>query len=343
MGYIISIYCLLLICVIHYCIINGLEKMIFYSIFKKNNTLRPNCDENFIIPTYCLGMPSAHAEIGTMLVLYALFKKYISIPIGVIIVIIVCLQRILTQNHTVFQTFIGILFGFFYFFLYLHHGWYVLIILFIYSNILLFLVEKSFSIPDWIKKDSMESINKKRNLSYFVKLLGVFSPSYQQERTLYISWDEITISLDKIIEIANNSNIKFDAIVGIKTGGAILTDYMTKMNIPIYKIKVSDKRYNCKKKNTLDILDNYIQLYLLNKKPEHLVCEGLDNIHGNILLIDECVGSGSTMNTVSKYLYDKGANKVVTATIIASLKSNIDISILKRNYTSAVWPWGYDN
>jgi hypoxanthine phosphoribosyltransferase len=316
--------------------------MIFHSIFKEN-ILRPNCSETMVTPTYCLGMPSAHAEIATMLVLYALFKKKISVVIGIIIVIAVCLQRIITKKHTILQTFIGILFGVFYFMLYLRNGWYILIIFFLYSNILLFLVEKSFTIPDWIKPDTMESIHKKRNLSYFVKLLGVFSPSYQQERALYISWDEITSSLDKIIDIANKSNIKFDAIVGIKTGGAILTDYMTKMNLPIYKIKVSDKRYNCKKKNTFDILDNYIQLYILKKNPEHLVCEGIDNIYGNILLIDECVGSGGTMNTVSKYLYEKGANKVVTAAIVSSLKSNIDITILQRDYTIAVWPWGYDN
>ena len=69
----------------------------------------------------------------------------------------------------------------------------------------------------------------------------------------------------------------------------------------------------------------------------------MNNLFGNILLIDECVDSGDTMNTVSKYLYEKGASKVVTATIIASLKSNIDISILKRDYTPAIWPWGYDN
>ena len=84
--------------------------MIFYSIYSKSNIiLRPNCSETFVTPTYCLGMPSGHAEIGTMLVLYALFKKYISIPIGIIIIIIVCLQRILTKKHTVLQTFIGFL------------------------------------------------------------------------------------------------------------------------------------------------------------------------------------------------------------------------------------------
>ncbi len=342
MGYSISIYVLLLICIIQYCIINGLEKMIFYSIFNKK-ILRPNTTETFVTPTYCLGMPSAHAEIGTMLVLYGLLKKYISIPIGIIIIIAVCLQRILTKRHTILQTFIGILFGFFYFMLYLHNGWYILIILFIYANILLFLVEKSFTIPNWIKPETMESIDRKRNLSYFVKLMSMIAPSIQQEASLYITWDEVTESLDKIIEIANKNNIQFDAIVGIKTGGAILSDYLTKMNLPIYKIKVSDKRYNCRKKNTFDMLDAYIQLFALNKKPEHLVCEDIDNIYGNILLIDECVASGDTMNTVSKYLYEKGASKVVTAAIYAPSTSNVDIIILKRVYTASVWPWGYDN
>jgi hypoxanthine phosphoribosyltransferase len=307
--------------------------MIFHSIWK--DTLRPNCKE-FVTPTNCIGMPSGHAEIGTMILLYLYSKKYISSTVGCFLSTLVGLQRIISKNHTMFQVLIGILFGIFYFNIYSYEPWYIIIILFLYANILLYKVERSFTIPSWIK--NREGIDKKRNISYSIKLLNVISPSFQQERPFSITWKEVTKCLDDIIESLSDTQI--DAIVGIKTGGAILTDYIsTKINAPVYSVKVSNKRYQCKKKN---VWDDYIQNYILQKKPRYMVCEGIEQIHGNVLLIDECVGSGGTIKTATKYLYEKGASRVIAKTITSPSTIKID-SIIKREYTPAVWPWGYDN
>ena len=327
------IYDVFLICILQYCVLNGLEKMIFHVWFKEK-TLRPNC-KDFVTPTNCLGLPSGHAEIGTIVLLYLYSKKYISSTLGYGLLTVICLQRILSKNHTVLQVMVGILFGLFYFTLYSKSVWYVLLVFLLYANILLFMMERSFTIPPWIK--NREGIDKKRNVSYPIKLLNVISPSFQQERPLSITWKEVTYCLDKIIE---SLDTPIDAIVGIKTGGAILTDYIsTKMNVPVYFIKVSNKRYQCKKKN---IWDDYIQNYILQKKPRYMVCEGIEQIHGNVLLIDECVGSGGTIKTATKYLYEKGASRVIAKTITSPSTIKID-SIIKREYTPAVWPWGYDN
>lgn len=329
----ISIYSLFLICILQYCILNGLEKMIFHTWFKE--TLRPNCKE-FVTPTNCIGLPSGHAEIGTIILLYLYSKKYISSMIGCIILVLICLQRIVSKNHTLLQVIVGVLFGIFYFTLYSYNIWYIVIVFLLYANGLLFMMERSFTIPSWIK--NREGIDKKRNVSYPIKLLNVISPSFQQERPLSITWKETTYCLDQIIDSLKDTHI--DAIVGIKTGGAILTDYIsTKINVPVYSIKVSNKRYQCKKKN---VWDDYIQNYILQKKPRYMVCEGIEQIHGNVLLIDECVGSGGTIETVTKYLYEKGASQVIAKTITSPSIIKVD-SVIKREYTPAVWPWGYDN
>jgi hypoxanthine phosphoribosyltransferase len=73
-----------------------------------------------------------------------------------------------------------------------------------------------------------------------------------------------------------------------------------------------------------------------------MVCEGIEQIHGNVLLIDECVGSGGTMETIIHYLHEKGATQVIAKTITSPSIIKID-SVIKREYTPAVWPWGYDN
>ena len=51
--------------------------------------------------------------------------------------------------------------------------------------------------------------------------------------------DELENYLDIIVERIRNSGKHYDAVVGIKTGGAIISDYVSlKLGLPNYKIKL---------------------------------------------------------------------------------------------------------
>ena len=337
MGF--SVFGLLSICVIQYCIMNGLEKMIVHHFVQDGKAMRPQstCTEE-VTPTNCLGMPSGHAEIGTMVALFLYSRNYVSLPTAALLAALVCLERIFSNHHTAVQTAAGVLLGFVYFLLYSKQSWFVLVVLFFYLNVLLFLVERSFTIPAWIQKETMELVEKKRNLSYPIKLINLLAPAFQQTRPLVITWAEVEAGLDKIIASLDEPP---DAIVGIKTGGAILADYLqSKLNVPVFKVKVSNRRYKCKKKNTID---DYWQIMVLKNKPEYMMCEGVEKVEGTVLLIDECVASGGQMELVTNYLYQKGAKKVYRAAITSPPNIKHIYSAMKRELTPAVWPWGYDN
>ena len=79
------------------------------------------------------------------------------------------------------------------------------------------------------------------------------------------------------------------------------------------------------------------------------MCEGInDNIKNkNIILIDELVLSGRTINKSIEYLLNKEVKEIYPVSIIAKndvkLVNNYKLnSLIKDNY-AIVWPWGYDN
>ena len=109
-----------------------------------------------------------------------------------------------------------------------------------------------------------------------------------------------------LLKKINETNIKYDAVVGIKTGGAIISDYISKkLNIKNYKIKINDSKYNCNKnKLNYSAFSDFYNKYFKEGKKEYEICEKIyDNLENkNMILIDETVGSGVTMKTAIQYL-----------------------------------------
>jgi phosphoribosylpyrophosphate synthetase len=154
--------------------------------------------------------------------------------------------------------------------------------------------------------------------------------------------------LDIIIDKIKASGIQYDAIVGIKTGGAIISDYISKkLGIKNYKIKVSRSEHNCNKK-PIDTISNLIQKNLLNNYGKYMICEDIDdNLNGkNIILIDEMVSSGTTMIETMNYLRNEKHVNIIYPTCISlspkRYKKDIYINYVLPNLVF-VWPWGYDN
>ena len=196
-------------------------------------------------------------------------------------------------------------------------------------------------------KKMLESINKKQNCPLYSKIASIYVNAIIKNRT-FISWEQIENYLDTIIERIRHSGENYDAVVGIKTGGAIISDYISlKLGIPNYKVKLSLSEYNCNKQ-PINVVDDIFKKMVLNNYGEFTVCEGIDeSLEGkNIILIDELVASGRTMTETYKYLKNEKHVGNIYATSVAlykkAYKGHINIDYVLPQ-TVLIWPWGYDN
>lgn len=345
---------IILLAILHYGMINGLEKMIFESFFPSILLSRPStCENNRNRPVKCLGMPSGHVEIVTIVSVW--FYHLLKLPLVVCLIAFTCLQRVVSHRHTFLQAGMGVLFGLFYAWIYSSVRYPLvmsLFFVFLYANILVAYLDDKLKekTPDWVDPSMYTSIQRKKQIRYDIKVVTTLFPSFQQQRFLFLSWRDLEFYLDQIVDHLRKTGISYDAVVGIKTGGAILSGYIAqKLALPQYHIKLSNAVYQCKKTSG-DIYQNYIDVYIRNKPQEYMICEGMDiSLEGkNIVLIDEMVSSGGTMNYSIDYLLQKKASHISPVTIISTLESKAHpliplYSTFIQNGTAPCWPWGYDN
>lgn len=347
-----QIFILIIILFIHYFILNPLLKNIVEQYFITSR--RPdskNTDSSF----ETLGMPSGHAETITILSIILYYYKFINLKICILLIFITGMQRIITKRHSFEQVIMGILFGILYSYIYINTNLSFISVTICLFLIILYLIilenkltSKMQNIPKYINKQLYPYIIKKRNKSYDHKLLEIFSIIFSPQKTLFFDYSRIEKDLNKYIEKNKDILLSIDYIVGIKTGGAILGNYLSqKLNKPIYFIKSQHKKYNCKFDNKNDInIFRYIlfwavEYHIDNNYKDYEMCEKInDDIENKtVLLIDESIGSGNTINKCIEYLYQEKKVKYVMPVIF--MKNN------KINYVSEnaplIWSWGYDN
>jgi len=303
----------------------------------------------------CLGMPSGHAQTITIFALLLHNYKIISFQSSILLVIIVSLQRLFVKAHTFLQVIIGILLGYIYSYIYISNNlsynclFYILGITFviIFSIIYKIEVELYKPIPNWVDKSMISTIEKKRSSPFYLKFLTILTNSVIHGRT-FITWSQLEDYLDILIEKIKQTNIHFDGVVGIKSGGAIISDYVSKkLNIPNYKIKLSREEYHCDKKPH-DTINDIYQRKIIGNLGVYSVCEPIkQNIQGkNIILIDEMITTGKTMNEAIKYLKNVKHVNIITPVCISFSKNSFEFNyefIHVLNGKTAVWSWGYDN
>jgi hypoxanthine phosphoribosyltransferase len=342
----------LFIGIYHYIICNPLEKNIFRYTFYNDRRPKIECknDDSF----RCYGMPSGHTETATVVSLLLLSKKYISIYFAITIIFLTMLQRLLSKMHSLQQVFAGLIIGTIYSAIYIKLNNPLYILLFIFLLTLFYIIalikiidNKIIEYPEWINKDLSSVLYKKRNVYYSVKILTIISYLYYKELYLFYDWKMLENDLDILIRKIKETNIKFDGVVGIKSGGAILSNYIAKkLNIQYYYIKVSDKEYNCKK-NNFSFINDY-KKNIFNEKKEYELCEEIseDLSNKNIILIDELIKTGNTINKSINYLLnEKNVNFVLPVTLILD-NNNLNINnLLYLNHKNKyiIFPWGYDN
>lgn len=344
----------------HFFIHNGLEKTFSQTYFDYPDIRRPlrMCDkEANCTELYCTGMPSGHAETSSVFAFLLYFYKMIPLWLAIIFILLISVQRVLANKHTVLQIIVGSILGFLYATIYrrLNLSMYGFLTVFTIGFILTILSiykidQKVYGpIPSWVDKSMVESIKKKQDSPFYIKVGSIYINAVIQKRT-FISWSQLEQYLDIIVDRIRNSGVNYDAVIGIKTGGAIIYDYISlKLGLPNYKVKLSRKEYNCNKQPK-DAIDNMIKNNLFHTKAEYMICEGVndnDSLQGkNVILIDELVSTGKTMEETYKYLKDvKHVNQIYPTTIsLFKLKYKGQLHIDHvLDGTILIWPWGYDN
>lgn len=331
-------------------IINPIEKKIYQLCFGNSERPLEKCKSSNDFE--CFGMPSGHTELATIISLMLYSKKYISLFVACIIIFIFAMQRIVTSRHSITQVIAGFVLGLLYslIFVKLYKNLYIIIFIillsFVLSCIYIAIINKKIKeYPDWVLSDSsLEPILKKK---YNVPFYAKFSDALFLSR--YIEWKELENNMDVLISKIKQSRTNFDAVVGIKSGGAILSKYIAnKLGLKCYYIKISDKDDGCDKKIFASAI-NYGIKKLTNTQKEYTICEGIsENLMGKkILLIDEQIASGNTMKNAIDYLYNtKNVSFVLPCTIYLNsnqkiINSSEILYIFKhKNY---IWSWGFDN
>jgi hypoxanthine phosphoribosyltransferase len=227
---------------------------------------------------------------------------------------------------------------------------------FIYIFIDIYIINKKIKqYPEWIDPKLNKVLERKYNSDILNKTAEVVSLTY-------LEWKELVTYMDILVDKIKRTGIKFDSVVGIKSGGAIMTKYIAnKLNLKYYYVKISDSDYKCNKKST-DTFDYFFK-YFMKKKKSYMMCEAIDeDMFGEkVLLIDEALVTGKSMKFIIDYLYN---NKKVSY-VLPSVIVNSDIKLAKNKYNLNLleynhklnenilvvldgdgiflWPWGFEN
>jgi hypoxanthine phosphoribosyltransferase len=346
---------IILIAIYHFFIHNNLEKTFSQVYFDYDAVKRPRSkcrDTDNSSRLKCIGMPSGHAETVAVFSFLLYFYKIIPLWGCLFIIFITGLQRVITHMHTISQVIVGAILGCIYAFIYkkIAYGFVIIFAIGLLLSILsVHQIDRQVygPIPSWVDKSMYESIKKKQSSPFYIKVGTIYANALVKNRT-FMGWDELENYLDKMIERINNSGIRYDALVGIKTGGAIISDYISqRLGLPNYKIKLSREEYNCNKKPS-DAIDNMVKNTYFYEQGEYTICQGIDdNLEGkNIILVDELVGTGKTMEAAYNYLKEQKYANIIYPTCISLFKYKYHGSLHINNILNeipVIWPWGYDN
>ena len=191
----------------HIIIHNNLEKMTNNIIFNYDLIKRPNesCNTKLIESLKCMGMPSGHAELITILAFLLFQNKNITLEIAILLIIIISSQRVISKRHTIKQVIAGIILGLIYSKIYISSKYsfiFILLIGFILVNFIIYNIDLELNqtqIPKWVSSEMYPLITKKQNISYFYKILHIYYNTIANY-PLTINWSKLENIMDIVVD-----------------------------------------------------------------------------------------------------------------------------------------------
>ena len=119
----IKLLYIIIIFIGHYGIVNKIEKIFSKLLFPNNKVInRPldKCKDSLDFNFSCIGMPSGHTEATTIFCLLLSHYDLLPLSVAILTIVVVGLQRIITNMHNIQQVLVGLLFGVLYTQLYIN-------------------------------------------------------------------------------------------------------------------------------------------------------------------------------------------------------------------------------
>lgn len=334
----------IILLIYHIIALNPIEKLFVETHFGYSARPKEVCKEKRTFS--CSGMPSGHAEAAVFLAWW-LYTIGIRNPLALFLVVIaVCAQRLTSKNHTPAQVMAGLATGLTYTIIYASlrsPGYAAVFALIVTACLLLYSTivingKVLAPLPEWFDRSLLPIIEKKRNVTLVQKMQDLLIYIGLQGRMIFLSWDQFE---NDVQELSRMIKTNVDVVVGLKSGGAIMANYMgIFLKKPSCYIKLSRK---CNR--TFAQTYNYILDEISNKRHDDLVlCEAFDcDVRGkDVLLLDEMVVTGNTLRATKKFIEERGARSVTVAVFENRIfNAGLEYVSLKKGY--AVYPWGFDN
>ena len=340
---------------------NRVTKSFLCEIFGFEKTKRPDAPQKASpFSLEHLGMPSGHTEATAVALLMLYYLEWIPLWVAVLGITIMALQRVLWNRHSGCQVFVGGFFGVLYGMLFQYLGgsklFYTILIIVITIAMSMVVISKiDYRIkntrPAWLSMQMEPDLIRKRNVPYHLKFL-CYWVAIMVNDCYYASWKEVEEHLDEIIEKVKLSGYQIDAVVGIKTGGAFLSEYIAqKLGVKEYKIKLREigSVQDIDPGSVKQIYNTYKRQLMYKSAKKFALIEGIDdNIEGeSVLIIDEMSGRGTTMREVINYLKNTKNVGLVYPFCISFcgkrwFREDFDVNF-NTEETVTIWPWGYDN
>lgn len=345
---------------LHFTVTNRFEKLLVQEIFGPQEwTLRPRgeCASSARPNTVeCQGMPSGHCETAALLAtlgcVSGLFPFPFPVYAGLLIVVVVALQRVLSSMHTVPQVLVGSLLGLLYGLLYhktsLLVSLCVPIVLVVTTVALITRRHERSAVPDWVPSEMLADMAAKRSQTpFFVRCMGYVNGIRLGSEYGALTWTDLEGLLARLCD-AIPISFRVDLVVGVKTGGAILAGYLSRhYDVPYAFVKLKRRREACDVLGGVRSLGDTVTEALAGNDGGFTICEApaASDVRGrNVLLVDESVVSGGTLGAARAFLESSGAASVLVATV-AVVASNVTSGVVDVSLTNSVyvWPWSFDN
>tara|TARA_B100000424_G_C22941276_1_gene500910 strand:+ start:244 stop:990 length:747 start_codon:yes stop_codon:yes gene_type:complete len=203
--------------------------------------------------------------------------------------------------------------------------------------------------PSWVPKkweSKIKSKFTKGDLKAFITLViyYIHLPKFMKgpfnNIKFYHSWKEVELILAKTIP-----KKEFDCVVGITTGGAIISNYIAKLlNIPNYEIKVTT--YSASKKQVhTHAISNYFECKKNKSFRNKCGNSKVLNIpkikkKSRILLVDDSINSGATMSSAYNALHKNGSEDITVYSLVSVSNLNNQNIAFDNNEWIIALPWG---
>ena len=131
----------------------------------------------------------------------------------------------------------------------------------------------------------------------------IVSLIHQNKDKRYYNWGEYIKEVERLAQLISKSGEKFNYIIAVSRGGMFVGDIVSRalgIKYGIVKVSSYDDQTNCQDKTQLKNIKAIVDGKLCN---------------GKVLVIDDLVDSGSTLNVVCKYLNTKYMCEVKTAVL----------------------------